>query len=764
MATNPVRRRLVWLAALAAAAFPLWRAASGQSFSFDDAYITYRYAQNLAAGHGFVYNLGERVLGTTTPLYTLLLAALTPLPLDLPRISLALGGLAAALAVGLVWALGRRDGPPAAGLVAAMWLALDPLPYLTLGMETTLYLSLCLLALHWQCARRPGLAAAASGLAFLTRWDGVLVAAVVLLAEAARTRRAPWRAALVFAALAAPWLVFAQLYFGSIFPNTFFAKLGQASTGLMGGGAASFGAGLLHLAGQRAASEPLLWLSAFLLVGGIVRCAARPPEWWPVLAWAGLYAAGYIALGVANFHWYYAPLLPALALLLGSGLGALIERLAGTARGATLRYAPLVGGTLAAALLLWPQWRLGAEISLTPVPRMAAYAEVGQWLHDNSPPESSVALLEIGMVGYASQRRVVDMMGLVTPSMVGYLDNWDQVNVLAVTRHWPDYVLAGPALNRLAEDPGSWFARTYAAAAAFDDDADPANPLRLYARRPGFPPLHFDATQELNLVFDQSFVLARLELEHSFYQAGAPLAARLEWRPLAPTHSHYVFDFELVNLSLGTRFPLEAQSTPFYGGAHTALWQPGDALSEVRLWTWPSAAPPGAYRLMVRATHDGLEVMPSGAESGQPRAALSGVLVSGEVSAPDGLTDAPLAFAGGLRLLGYRLLAANASPVVELVWEAAAPQARAYTVFIHFLDAGGGLAAQHDSPPANGRLPMPWWGVGIPVRDPHPVAAPLAGIAAFCVGVYDPATPERLPILDGPGYELRDDKACRPLQ
>jgi hypothetical protein len=41
---------------------------------FDDTYITFRYSLNLASGHGFVYNLGEHVLGTTTPLWTLVLA------------------------------------------------------------------------------------------------------------------------------------------------------------------------------------------------------------------------------------------------------------------------------------------------------------------------------------------------------------------------------------------------------------------------------------------------------------------------------------------------------------------------------------------------------------------------------------------------------------------------------------------------------------------------------------------------------------------
>ena len=42
--------------------------------TIDDAYITFRYARNLLAGHGFVFNPGEQVLGTTTPVYTLLMA------------------------------------------------------------------------------------------------------------------------------------------------------------------------------------------------------------------------------------------------------------------------------------------------------------------------------------------------------------------------------------------------------------------------------------------------------------------------------------------------------------------------------------------------------------------------------------------------------------------------------------------------------------------------------------------------------------------
>ena len=37
--------------------------------TIDDAFITFRYAQNLLSGQGLVFNPREQVLGTTTPLF-----------------------------------------------------------------------------------------------------------------------------------------------------------------------------------------------------------------------------------------------------------------------------------------------------------------------------------------------------------------------------------------------------------------------------------------------------------------------------------------------------------------------------------------------------------------------------------------------------------------------------------------------------------------------------------------------------------------------
>src|SRR5205085_5147793 len=79
----------------------------------DDPYVTYRYAYNLAHGNGFVFNAGERVQSTTTPLFTLILALGGLAGLDIPVFAYWLSGLGllafGVCCVGLVW---HEQGTP----------------------------------------------------------------------------------------------------------------------------------------------------------------------------------------------------------------------------------------------------------------------------------------------------------------------------------------------------------------------------------------------------------------------------------------------------------------------------------------------------------------------------------------------------------------------------------------------------------------------------------------------------------------------------
>src|SRR5262249_36969328 len=64
----------------------------------DDDYIVYRYARSLAEGRGLVFNVGERIEGFSTPLWTLACALGIKLGIDPVVLSRTLGVAGAALA------------------------------------------------------------------------------------------------------------------------------------------------------------------------------------------------------------------------------------------------------------------------------------------------------------------------------------------------------------------------------------------------------------------------------------------------------------------------------------------------------------------------------------------------------------------------------------------------------------------------------------------------------------------------------------------
>jgi hypothetical protein len=95
---------------------------------------------------------------------------------------------------------------------------------------------------------------------------------------------------------------------------------------------------------------------------------------------------------------------------------------------------------------------------------------------------------------------------------------------------------------------------------------------------------------------------------------------------------------------------------------------------------------------------------------------------------------------------------------IELYWQANEPDGRDYTVFVHLIDEAGELLAQSDAPPQQGRYPTSIWAAGERVIDQKFVTIPYnapTGEATLLVGVYDPATGERLPAwrADGSRYD-----------
>jgi hypothetical protein len=142
-----------------------------RNFIPDDAYITYRYARNLSLGRGFVYNPGEHVLGTTTPLYTLLLAAIAYLThIEISNISLLIGAISLWVSAGLLFNLGVEQDWKFATTSAVIYLT-NPFLSRFVGMESLFLLAMFLLTNYAYLRRKLLLTALLGGLLTLVRYE-----------------------------------------------------------------------------------------------------------------------------------------------------------------------------------------------------------------------------------------------------------------------------------------------------------------------------------------------------------------------------------------------------------------------------------------------------------------------------------------------------------------------------------------------------------------------------------------------------------------
>jgi hypothetical protein len=119
-------------------------------------------------------------------------------------------------------------------------------------------------------------------------------------------------------------------------------------------------------------------------------------------------------------------------------------------------------------------------------------------------------------------------------------------------------------------------------------------------------------------------------------------------------------------------------------------------------------------------------------------------------------------FGNQATLLGYDLDLTHFqvdSPVrLTLYWQAQKGMDTAYRVFVHLLEPTGGIVVQMDREPQAGDAPTTGWLAGEVVRDDIEMKVSGAATTAhsIAIGLYDPATGERVPVLDAAGTVIGD--------
>jgi hypothetical protein len=210
---------------------------------FDDALISMRYARNVAAGEGLVWNVGlPPVEGYSNPLWTLWMAVVHAAgfnDLHAPLVIAVSGGILLILTAGVAMALARLidDDPVAPVITFALVLFSYPLVFWTLrGLEVGL-VALCLTAAVYLLVRMrdahtrwlPRLVIVLVA-AVLTRRDAAIVAVpLCLYAWTTLTPAIRLRATLVIAGSVVLTLIaqsaFSLWYFGDPLPNTYYLKM-----------------------------------------------------------------------------------------------------------------------------------------------------------------------------------------------------------------------------------------------------------------------------------------------------------------------------------------------------------------------------------------------------------------------------------------------------------------------------------------------------------------------------------------------------------
>lgn len=450
-------------------------------WAYDDPFITYRYADNLHRGLGFVYNPGEHVLSTTTPLFAILLSLLANLWPDLPHLANLIGAASVSLGALFFWDLGQSWGSPHVKWTALLLYPTFPLLLSTLGAETSLYICLCLGAFAFYVRKQYCLTALLVALAVLTRADGILVGVPLALDYLFRLRRPiPWSAILVFIGLVLPWFIFAWMYFGSPLPATLAAKQHQGAMAFSEG----FAPGVLTIA-QWHASWPYEFELGLALVGlGALRWSR---QWVHFLIWPVLYFLAYALLGVTRYFWYYAPLVPGFLVLVGVGISGIdrwLSHVKDRHRNAAWlsKINPPVLYLIIPVLLFIPQVRDAWQSSTHPDQRIRIYTAAGEWLRANIRPDATVGALEVGIVGYYAQRPVIDFAGLIEPEVGGYLGRnttYEDAALWAAVRYKPDYlVLQDGLFPRLEQNYSSQYCQSIQFFAG-ESYGYPAN-LRIY--------------------------------------------------------------------------------------------------------------------------------------------------------------------------------------------------------------------------------------------------------------------------------------------
>lgn len=446
---------------------------------YDDAFITFRYVDNLVHGAGLTYNPPLHVWGFTSPLYVLWLSLLhlgipsVPLPTLAVRSNAIFVLTTGAAAFLLMW---RYTADVRLASLAACVLLVHPslLSISSGGMESMLFLSLVLFAMFSMTGKRPAATGILLGASFLARPEAIVLLPIALL-RYWRTPRELFSVVAIAGAVAGAWLAFAGVYFHSVVPLSIIAK-NRPLYPLPAGHALGVIFGYMgpEVLGRFTSASPSRNVAVSAILAVSIAASLLSPRlrardaWMPGTA-AVLLTALYWYGNPMFFEWYLPVILGTVVLAVLVGGFALPDI-------AALRWAAPMWLAIV-TVLAYADNAGGHSKSIRFVNqdgtrlRVLAYRAIGQELTAITKGTDSAAAPEVGAFGYYYRGPVIDACGLVSPEAVGFLPVPDDeragpatgaISVALVRATNPDWIVSMPIFSRKSLLQSDWFCEHYA--------------------------------------------------------------------------------------------------------------------------------------------------------------------------------------------------------------------------------------------------------------------------------------------------------------
>lgn len=392
------------------------------NFYVDDGLIYGRYIKNLFDGFGLVYNKNEIFNGLTSPLYTYLSILVNYFLHDVIVSMNVISLIFHAIAVYYVYVLFSRSHHQITGLLVAFLLSVSPFFYQLYTMETTLYVALIVMCLSVYVKGQYAFLGILLSFLILARSEGVFLFIAILTVHMLERRPIP-----SFEKYILPFIIltihftFNYYYYGNFTPDTSSAKIAHGQSGYWSVGL-WFIAWFYMVMVQGGVSLLLLFFSIFgvytLRNSSITRI---------IFIHSLILLAFYVLLKIPYYNWYYAPFV---VYVIYFGIVGVYE---------TLQYlnqkAMIVAVMFCSLLVVIPiatKFSLGRDWHY--------YYEAGTWISEHTEPEAKIAMVEIGIVGYFSDRYIIDILGLVNPINASHLAKADVVSWMKT--YEADYILA----------------------------------------------------------------------------------------------------------------------------------------------------------------------------------------------------------------------------------------------------------------------------------------------------------------------------------